>query len=184
MQQAALSALDSTRKSARQSTTFQLQTSDRAPASKTCSVRRPECPRPTAASQIRRRVVPSPRGAASPASPSRIRTSACTTWCGMCLSDAWQTVRIGQRIPKTALWPGLEEFPWRDALTPFSNYILRIIALQKNSCHPEEPAFCAPKDLNRNDMRAANVEILRLSSSDSLRMTLTREFAKINESSA
>src|SRR6266478_9736923 len=43
------------------------------------------------------------------------------------------------------------------------------------TCHPERSAFCVAKDLKwRNVSVAANAEILRLSSSDSLRMTSFR----------
>src|SRR6267378_929673 len=46
------------------------------------------------------------------------------------------------------------------------------LAIQTSSktCHPEGRAVCGPKDLNLNFQQDAAIEILQLSSSDSLRM--------------
>jgi hypothetical protein len=38
-------------------------------------------------------------------------------------------------------------------------------------CHPEGRVVCAPKDLNLSTLLDVNVEVFRLSFSDSLRMT-------------
>src|SRR5882762_4388963 len=46
-----------------------------------------------------------------------------------------------------------------------------VIQTSSKTCHPEGRAVCGPKDLNPNFDQDAAIELLRLSSSDSLRMT-------------
>ncbi len=46
-----------------------------------------------------------------------------------------------------------------------------MIQTSSKTCHPEGRAVCGPKDLNLNFQQDTAIEILRLSSSDSLRMT-------------